>query len=125
MDSESLAAAGLLAALSRAAELLSGLHHPFVRSAPFTYLIPPAGARTGTTFTLPDGREATFAVSIVARSGAFHVEGAAAVEGEDLLRLPAKSTHDIRAALVVLDEHAAELAQPAGRLLDQLLDEIV
>ncbi|NRQ32537.1 hypothetical protein HII36_11900 [Nonomuraea sp. NN258] len=125
MDSESLAAAGLLAALSRASGILAELRHPFVRSAPFSYFVPPAGARTGNLFTLPDGREVLFAVSIAAADGAFHVEGAVTAEDEVLLALPRKSVPTIRAGVSVLDDYAAELAAPAGRFIDQLLDEIV
>lgn len=125
MDSESLAAAGLLAALSRAAEILAELHHPFVRNAPFSYFFPPAGVRTGTAFTLPDGRELSFAVSIAAANGAFHVDGAVCVESDVLLGLPRKTTSSIHDGLAVLDDYAAELAAPAGRFIDQLLDEIV
>ncbi|MEU8244860.1 hypothetical protein [Nonomuraea sp. NPDC048916] len=125
MDSESLAAAGLLAALSRAAGLLAELDHPFVRSEPFSYFVPPAGARTGTAFTLPDGRELCFTVSIAVFEGAFQVDGSIVVEGEVLLELPRKTTPDIRDGLAVLDDYAAELAAPAGRFIDEQLDNIV
>ncbi|GGO70208.1 hypothetical protein [Nonomuraea cavernae] len=125
MDSESLAAAGLLAALSRAAGLLAELQHPFVRSEPFSYFVPPAGARTGIAFTLPDGRELCFAVSIVVSEGAFHVDGSVAAEGEALLELPRKTTPDIREGLAVLDDYTGELMAPAGRLIDEQLDNIV
>ncbi|WP_043630964.1 hypothetical protein [Nonomuraea candida] len=125
MDSESLAAAGLLAALSRAAGVLAELHHPFVRSEPFSYLLPPAGARVGTLFTLPDGREVSFAVSIVVTRGAFVVEGGVTVEDEVLLALPGKSVPEIEDALAVLDDHAGEVAASAGRLIGQLWESIV
>lgn len=125
MDSESLAAAGLLAALSRASEILAELHHPFVRSEHFSYFFPPAGARVGATFTLPDGREVRFEVSIAAASTAFHVEGSITVEDETLLELPRKSVPDIHDALAELDEYVGEVAAPAARLIDQLLDEVV
>ncbi|MEV0596366.1 hypothetical protein [Nonomuraea cavernae] len=125
MDSESLAAAGLLAALSRAAGLLAELHHPFVRSEPFSYFVPPAGARTGVAFTLPDGRELCFAVSIAVSEGAFHVDGSVSVEGEMLLELPRKTTPDLRDGLAVFDDYAAEVVAPAGRLIDEQLDSIV
>ncbi|TDE20481.1 hypothetical protein E1295_47160 [Nonomuraea mesophila] len=125
MDSESLAAAGLLAALGRASEILAELHHPFVRSERFSYFFPPAGARTGTTFTLPDGREMRFEVSIAAADGAFHVTGEITAEGESLLDLPRKSVPGLGDALAVLDDYAGEVAAPAGRLIDQLLDGIV
>ncbi|HUR07873.1 MAG TPA: hypothetical protein VM347_35390 [Nonomuraea sp.] len=125
VDSESLAAAGLLAALSRAAEILAELHHPFVRNEPFSYFVPPAGVRIGTAFTLPDGRELSFTVSIAAADGAFHVDGAVSVESDVLLALPRKTTSSIHDGLAVLDDYAAELAAPAGRFIDQQLDEIV
>ncbi|WP_156325353.1 hypothetical protein [Nonomuraea sp. SBT364] len=125
MDSDSLAAAGLLAALSRASGILAELHHPFVRSAPFAAFLPPAGARTGVAFTLPDGREVTVAVSIAASGNALHLDGEITLEGEPLLELPRRSAAELHDALAVLDEYAADVAQPTGRLLDQLLDEIV
>ncbi|MEV0623186.1 hypothetical protein AB0I81_58415 [Nonomuraea sp. NPDC050404] len=125
MDSESLAAAGLLAALSRAAGVLAELHHPFVRSAPFSYFVPPAGARVGTVFTLPDGREVCFAVSIAAAGGLFQVEGSVTAEDEVLLGLPRESMPGIHDGLQVLDDYAGEVAAAAGRLIDQLLDAIV
>jgi hypothetical protein len=125
VDSESLAAAGLLTALSRAAGVLADLRHPFVRSASFSYFLPPAGARVGTVFTLPDGREVTFAVSIAVAGGAFQVEGEVTAEDEVLLGLPRKRSPEITDALAVLDDHAGEMAAAAGRLIDQLLDAIV
>ncbi|MEV0195718.1 hypothetical protein [Nonomuraea sp. NPDC050691] len=125
MDSESLAAAGLLAAMSRAAASLAELRHPFVRSEPFSYFFPPAGARAGTVFTLPDGREVSFAVSIVASGGAFQVDGAASAEGEALLDLPSRTTSGIRDGIALLDDYAAELVSSAARLIDQLLEELV
>ncbi|WP_113705312.1 hypothetical protein [Nonomuraea lactucae] len=125
MDSESLAAAGLLAALSRVAEILAELRHPFVRSRSFTYFLPPAGARTGILFTLPDGREVRFAVSVIASGDAFHVDGVAEAEGDVLLDLSRRTTPDIHACLAVLDDYAGELAGEAGRLIEELLDEIV
>ncbi|WP_101786250.1 hypothetical protein [Nonomuraea indica] len=125
MDSESLAAAGLLAGLTRAAELLARLRHPFVRSAPYTYPLPPAGVRTGIAFTLPDGRELRFEVSLSADGDAFHVTGAADAEGDVLLGLPRRTVPGILDALAVLDDYATELVGEAGRLLDGQLDEIV
>ncbi|NUW33769.1 hypothetical protein HTZ77_20355 [Nonomuraea sp. SMC257] len=125
MDSESLAAAGLLAAMSRAAASLAALRHPFVRSEPFCYFFPPAGVRAGTAFMLPDGREVRFTVSVAASDGAFHVEGAAWAEGEALLDLPACATSGIHDGIAVLDDYAAELVSSAARLIDQLLDELV
>jgi hypothetical protein len=125
VDSDSLAAAELLAALSRAAEILAGLGHPFVRSSPFTYFVPPAGVRTGTAFVLPDGREVRFAVSLTAADAVFRVEGVAESEGEALLDLPGRAAVDLRSALTVLDDYACELAGEARRLVDGLLDEIV
>jgi hypothetical protein len=125
VDSESSAAAGLLAALSRAAEILAELHHPFVRSQPFSYFFPPAGVRIGTAFTLPDGRELSFAVSIAADDGEFHVDGVVSVEGDVLLGLPRKTTPSIHDGIAVLDDYAGEVAAPAGQLIDQQLDNIV
>lgn len=124
MDSESRAAAGLLEALSRAAEIFAELHHPYVRSETFSYPIPPAGTRTGIVFTLPDGREVVFAVTVLAAPDAFHVEGEAIVEDQVLIALPRKSAPDIRGGLAVLDDYVAELAAPAVRLVDGLLEEI-
>ncbi|WP_219504553.1 hypothetical protein [Nonomuraea ceibae] len=126
MDSDSLAAAALLAGLSRASGILAELHHPFVRSAPFAAFLPPAGARTGVMFTLPDGREVTVAVSVAASGGGvLQVDGAVTLDGEPLLDLPRRTAVELGDALAVLDEYAADVAQPTGRLLDQLLDEIV
>ncbi|MEV4015462.1 hypothetical protein AB0J35_33665 [Nonomuraea angiospora] len=125
MDSESLAAAGLLEALSRASGMLAELHHPFVRSEPFSYFLPPAGARVGTGLTLPDGREVRFEVSIAVSAGAFHIEGSITAEDETLFELPRKSVPDLHDALAVLDDYAGEVVAPAGRLIDQQLDEIV
>ncbi|TMR09051.1 hypothetical protein ETD86_45195 [Nonomuraea turkmeniaca] len=125
MDSESLAAAGLLAALSRASEILAGLRHPFVRSELFSYFLPDAGARIGTTVTLPDGREVRFEVSITALPATFLVEGSITVESDALLELPRKSLPSIRDGLAVFDDYVEEVTAPAARLIDQLLDEIV
>lgn len=125
MDSESLAAAGLLETLSRASATLADLHHPFARSEPFSYFLPPAGARVGADLTLPDGRVVRFEVSIAASRDAFHVEGSITAEAETLLELPRKSVPDIRDGLAVLDDYAAEVIAPALRLIDQQLDEIV
>lgn len=124
MDSESLAAAALLSALSRAAGTLAELHHPFVRSAPFSHPMPPAGAVAGTVFTLPDGREVRFAVSIASVDGAFHVDGEVIAEDQVLVGLPRKVTPDLRDALMVLDDYTAEVAGPALRILDQLLEDL-
>ncbi|MFI6321285.1 hypothetical protein ACIBG8_27365 [Nonomuraea sp. NPDC050556] len=124
MDSESRAAAGLLEALSRASEIFAELHHPFARSRPFSYYVPPSGARIGTVFTLPDGREVSFTVSISTSADAWHVEGEASVEDEVLIELPRKSTPDVRAGLAVLDAYVGEVAAPSIRLLDGLLDGI-
>jgi hypothetical protein len=125
VDSESLAAAGLLAALSRASEVLAELHHPFMRRESFSYFVPPAGVRIGTTFTLPDGREVRFEVSLTAAAGAFHVEGGITAEADPLLELPRKSLPSVHDALAVLDDYAGDLAAPAARTLDGLLDDIV
>ncbi|TMR97396.1 hypothetical protein [Nonomuraea basaltis] len=125
MDSQSLAAAGLLAALSRASGILAELHHPFVRREHFSVFIPPAGARIRTAFTLPDGREVSFEVSIAASADAFHVEGSITAEDEIILALPRKSVLDIHDALVVLDDYAGDLAAPAGRTIDQLLEGLI
>ncbi|MFI7419353.1 hypothetical protein [Nonomuraea sp. NPDC049684] len=125
MDSESRAAAGLLAALSRAAEILAGLRHPFVRGRPFSCFVPPSGVRTGAEFVLPDGREVRFEVSLTVSGDAFHVEGGITAEGEPLLELPRRSLPDVHDALAVLDDYAGDIAAPADRMLDDLLDEIV
>ncbi|RVX46636.1 hypothetical protein EDD27_9528 [Nonomuraea polychroma] len=125
MDSESLAAARVLEALSRASEILAGLRHPFVRSELFSYFLPDAGARVGTTFTLPDGREVRFEVSITASAAAFLVEGAITAESDVLLELPRKSMPSVHDGLAVFNDYVAEVAAPAVRLIDQLLDEIV
>ncbi|WP_157248854.1 hypothetical protein [Nonomuraea typhae] len=124
MDSASLAAAALLSALSRAAGTLAELHHPFVPSLPFSYLHPPAGAVAGTVFTLPDGREVRFAVSIAVADGAYRVGGEVIAEDEALLDLPRKSVPELDDALELLDEYTAEVSEPAGRLLDELLEEL-
>lgn len=124
VDSESRAAARLLEALSRAAEIFAELHHPYVRSASFSYPVPPAGARIGTVFTLPDGREVSFMVSIAAIGDAWQVEGEAMVEDEVLIGLPRKSAPDVHGGLAVLDGYVGEVAAPAVRLVDGLLEEI-
>ncbi|RSN00995.1 hypothetical protein DMB42_39010 [Nonomuraea sp. WAC 01424] len=125
MDSELRAAAGLLAALSRAAEILAGLRHPFVRNTPFTYFVPPSGVCTGAAFVLPDGREVRFELSLTTSDSAFHVEGGITAEGEPLLELPRRSLPSVHDALAVLDDYMGDLAAPADRMLDGLLDEIV
>ncbi|MDP4500803.1 hypothetical protein [Nonomuraea turcica] len=125
MDSESLAAAGLLAALSRASKILAELRHPLVRSEGFSYFFPDAGARIGTTFTLPDGREVRFEVSITVSAAAFQVEGAITAENDPLLELPRKSLPSISDGLAAFDDYVGEVAAPATRLIEQLLDEIV
>jgi hypothetical protein len=125
VDSESLAAAGLLAALSRASEILAELRHPFARSEQFSYFFPPAGARVGAAFILPDGRELRFEVSIAVTTAAFQVEGSITAEDDTLLELPRKSLPSIHDGLAVLDDYVGEVAAPAARLIDQLLDEIV
>jgi hypothetical protein len=125
VDGDSLAAVELLGALGRAAGILSELRHPFVRSRPFSYVVPPAGVRAGTAFMLPDGREVTFAVLVAASERGFRVEGGAAVEDEPLLELPTKHVPEVRAAVALLDEYVSEVAGQAGRLVDNLLDEIV
>ncbi|MER7500821.1 hypothetical protein AB0L05_02465 [Nonomuraea pusilla] len=124
MDSESLAAAGVLEALSRASAMLAELRHPFARSCPFSYFLPPAGARTGTTFVLPDGREVRFEVSVAVSGGFFHVNGSVAAEDDVLLDLPRVSVPGVREALAALDDYAAEVAAPAGRVIDRLLEEL-
>ncbi|TYB69583.1 hypothetical protein FXF51_05260 [Nonomuraea sp. PA05] len=125
MDSESLAAVGLLEALSRASEILAELRHPFLRSEHFSYFFPPAGARVGITFVLPDGREVRFEVSIAASGRAFHVEGGIQAEEEALLELPRKSVPGIEAGLAAFEDYVGEVAAPAQRLIEQLLEEIV
>ncbi|PZG16454.1 hypothetical protein [Nonomuraea aridisoli] len=124
MDGESLAAVGLLEALSRASEILAELRHPFVRSEHFSYFLPSGGARVGAAFILPDGREVRFEVSIVAAGDAFHVEGGITAEDETLLELPRRTVKDIREGVAVLDDYVAEVAAPAGPVLDRLLEEI-
>ncbi|MGW4797969.1 hypothetical protein ACWEPC_36665 [Nonomuraea sp. NPDC004297] len=124
MDSESRAAAGLLAALSRASEILAGLRHPFARSEHYSYFFPPAGARVGTALTLPDGREVRFEVSISACGDAFQVEGAVEAEGERLLELSRRSVRDLRDGLAVFDDYAAEVAAPAARLIGEMVEEL-
>ncbi|MEV4074734.1 hypothetical protein [Nonomuraea fuscirosea] len=124
MDSASLAAAGLLAALGRASEIFAELRHPFARSERFTTFLPPAGVRVGAVFTLPDGREVRFEVSIVTAGDAFHVDGGIDAEGEPLLELPRKSVQAIHDGLAVFDDYAGEVAAPAVRLIDGLLEEL-
>ncbi|MBF8191081.1 hypothetical protein ITP53_36310 [Nonomuraea sp. K274] len=125
MDSASLAAAGLLEGLGRASEIFAELRHPFVRSERFSTFFPPAGARVGVCFILPDGREVRFEVSIAADGGAFHIAGSIFAEDDALLELPRQSVPDIHDGLAVLDDYAGEVAAPAGRLIDGLLDDIV
>ncbi len=125
VDSESRAAAGLLATLTRVAHLLADLHHPFARSAAFSYYVPPAGTRMGTVFTLPDGREVQIALTVTSDARGFAVDGAITAEDEVLLALPRKRTPDIDEGLAVLDDYADQLARPAVRILDGLLDDIV
>jgi hypothetical protein len=122
VDSESLAAAGLLAALSRASKILAELRHPLVRSEGFSYFFPDAGARIGTTFTLPEVR---FEVSITVSAAAFQVEGSITAENDPLLELPRKSLPRISDGLAAFDDYVGEVAAPATRLIEQLLDEIV
>ncbi|WP_327088065.1 hypothetical protein OIE66_38010 [Nonomuraea sp. NBC_01738] len=122
MDSESLAVAAMLAALSRAASILADLRHPFVRSLPYSYLVPPAGAAAGTIFTLPDGREVRFGVSLAHADHEFHVDAEVTAEDEPLLTIPRLSTRDALEALAVLDSYTSEVADPMPRLLDDLLD---
>ena len=119
VDSESRAAAGLLATLTRVARVLADIHHPFARSTPFSYFLPPGGARAGTRFTLPDGREVSFEVTITSDERGFRVLG----RGEE--ELPPASTPDIHDALSTLDDYADRLARSAVRILDRLLDDIV
>ncbi|MER6576399.1 hypothetical protein [Nonomuraea sp. NPDC001023] len=125
MNGESLAAAGLLETLSRAAVVLAESRHPFVCSTPFSFFVPPAGVRVGTVFTLPDGREVSFAVSVAVAGDAFHVDGSVTVESDVLLELPRASAPAIQDALAVLEDHAGEVAAASGRLIDQLLEDIV
>ncbi|MCK2214699.1 hypothetical protein MF672_012970 [Actinomadura sp. ATCC 31491] len=125
MDSESLAAAGLLAALSRTAEIFAGLRHPFVRHEHISTFFPPAGVRVGLAFILPDGREVRFEVSLAAVGDAFQVEGSITAESETILALPRRALPDVRDALAVLDDYADEVAEAANRTIDQLLEEIV
>ncbi|UBU13928.1 hypothetical protein [Nonomuraea gerenzanensis] len=124
MDSESLAAAGLLEALSRASEILAELRHPFVRSEQFSYFFPPAGARVGAAVMLPDGRELRFEVSIAVSGRAFQVEGGIQVEAETLLELPRKSVSGIEEGLAAFGDYVGEVAAPARQLIEQLLEEL-
>ncbi|GAA1610154.1 hypothetical protein GCM10009733_002960 [Nonomuraea maheshkhaliensis] len=124
MDSASLAAAGLLAALGRASEILAELRHPFARSERFTLFLPPAGVRVGTVVILPDGREVRFEVSIVTAGDVFHVDGGIDAEGESLLELPRKSVETIQDGLAVFDDYAGEVTAPAARVIDGLLEEL-
>ncbi|GAA1726527.1 hypothetical protein [Nonomuraea bangladeshensis] len=130
MDSESLAAAGLLAALSRTVEIFADLRHPFVRHEHISTFFPPAGVRVGIAFVLPDGREVRFEVSIAAGGDVFHVQGSITADGsmtadsETLLDLPRKTLPDIGAALDALDDYAGDVAEAANRTIDRLLEEI-
>ncbi|MEU4515626.1 hypothetical protein AB0G05_39550 [Nonomuraea wenchangensis] len=124
MDSESLAAAGLLAALSRTVEIFADLRHPFVRHEHISTFFPPAGARVGVAFVLPDGREVRFEVSVAAGGDVFHVEGSITAESETLLDLPRKTLPDVEDALAALDDYACDVAEAANRTIDRLLEEI-
>ncbi|MED7928137.1 hypothetical protein SMD20_28030 [Nonomuraea sp. LP-02] len=135
MDSESLAAAGLLAALSRTVEIFADLRHPFVRHEHISTFFPPAGVRVGIAFVLPDGREVRFEVSVAVggdvedaaadgHGDVFHVEGSITAESETLLDLPRKTLPDVGDALAVLDDYASEVAEAANRTIDRLLEEI-
>ncbi|MGA5763404.1 hypothetical protein [Nonomuraea bangladeshensis] len=136
MDSESLAAAGLLAALSRTVEIFADLRHPFVRHEHISTFFPPAGVRVGIAFVLPDGREVRFEVSVAADGDVFHVEGSITADGsitaegstiadsETLLDLPRKTLPDVGAALDALDDYAGDVAEAANRTIDRLLEEI-
>ncbi|MFC4112786.1 hypothetical protein [Nonomuraea zeae] len=96
-----------------------------MRRETFSYFVPPAGVRVGTTFTLPDGREVRFEVSLIAADDAFHVAGGITAEDDLLLELPLKSLPGIHDALAALDDYAGDVTAPAARMLDGLLDEIV
>ncbi|MEU6723109.1 hypothetical protein ABZ917_05270 [Nonomuraea wenchangensis] len=124
MDSESLAAAGLLAALSRTVEIFADLRHPFVRHEHISTFFPPAGVRVGIAFVLPDGREVRFEVSVAADGDVFQVEGSITAESETLLDLPRKTLPDVGDALAALDDYAGEVAEAANRTIDRLLEEI-
>ncbi|MEZ7130393.1 hypothetical protein ACBR40_34105 [Nonomuraea sp. AD125B] len=130
MDSESLAAAGLLAALSRTVEIFADLRHPFVRHEHISTFFPPAGVRVGIAFVLPDGREVRFEVSVAADGDVFHVQGSITADGsmtahsETLLDLPRKTLPDVGAALDALDDYAGDVAEAANRTIDRLLEEI-
>jgi hypothetical protein len=130
VDSESLAAAGLLAALSRTVEIFADLRHPFVRHEHISTFFPPAGVRVGIAFVLPDGREVRFEVSVAADGDVFHVEGSITADGstiadsETLLDLPRKTLPDVGAALDALDDYAGDVAEAANRTIDRLLEEI-
>ncbi|WP_146607763.1 hypothetical protein [Spongiactinospora gelatinilytica] len=123
MDSESRAAADLLAALCRAAEGFAMLRHPFIRREPLSRL-DPARAIVGTDFVLPDGRVARFAVTLAAGDDVFHVGGDVSVEERVLLDLPGHATAGVREALAVFDEYTSEVLARAPVFLDQLIEEI-
>ncbi|MEU7003426.1 hypothetical protein [Nonomuraea sp. NPDC046570] len=123
MDSESRAAAGLLAALSRAAARLDELRHPFVRREPFSYFAP-SGATTGVHFVLPDGRTVRFAVSVAVSESAFHISGEALVEERSLVELAGKTTASVHEALELLEDYVEEVVSPGRRLLQSLIEEI-
>ncbi|RBQ14116.1 hypothetical protein DP939_42390 [Spongiactinospora rosea] len=123
MDSESRAAADLLAALCRAAEGFAKLRHPFIRREPLSRL-DPARAVVGTDFVLPDGRMVRFAVTLAAGDDGFRVGGEVSVEERVLLDLPAHSTAAVREALAVFDDYTAEVLSRAPLFLEELIEEI-
>lgn len=124
VDTGSQAAAALLVSLGRAVEVFHHLDHPYVRHQAFSYLIPDGGGATGTVFTLPDGREVHFSVSVRLLNGAFRVEGTAAVEDEALLSLPVQLVPELDQALAVLENYVDEVSEPVRRLVDDLLEEL-
>lgn len=123
MDSESRAAAGLLAAMSRAAAAFDELRHPFLRRESLTWF-QPGGWTTGVLFTLPDGRAVRFSVSFAHSEAFFQVSGEAMVEERALVELPTVSAESIHEALSMLDEQVGEVVSPARWLLEQLIEEI-
>jgi hypothetical protein len=123
VDSDSQAALQLLGALCRAGEGFAGLRHSLVRREVFSRF-DPARAITGAVFTLPDGREVRFEVSIGVLGGIFQVEGEISVEETVLLDLPRTATAVIGEALGALDRYAEEVRSRVPWILDELVEEL-
>ncbi|MEV0583110.1 hypothetical protein [Nonomuraea sp. NPDC050310] len=124
MDSDSQAAGAVLAALGQTVAVFTELHHPYVRHQAFSYLLPAGGAVAGTVFTLPDGREVHFAVTLGFTGDSFTVSGTAAVEDSELLSLPPRTLHNLDDALSVLDSYVDEIAESSRRLVDTLFEDL-